>query len=165
MAIISCARKHPHYDRFGCGKRRVTADESAYTVVHRASCGAQERDPRRRINQDQPAARRDFLNSTRSPSQPDPSRASASAKSRGSSTSLRRARSTASRFVLSRYLRITSSTRRSSSSTLVRIVTPSYTWAPENPSGATSTRYRRLRHAELTPWGNRPKLFIGVVGD
>ena len=127
MAVISSAGKHLHYDRFGRGKRCVTAEESTNTVVDRASRGAQELDPRRRINQDQPAARRDFLNSARSPSQPDPSRASASGKSRGSSTSLRRARSTASRFVLRRYLRITSSTRRSSSSTLVRISTPSYT--------------------------------------
>ncbi len=133
MAVIFCARQHLHYDRFGRGKRCVTAEESAHTVVHRASRGAQELDPRRRINQDQPAARRDFLNSARSPSQPDPSRASASANARGSSTSLRRARSTASRFVLRRYLRITSSTRRSSSSTLVRIVTPSYT--PQSERG------------------------------
>src|SRR5712692_10084146 len=129
MAVIFSARKHLHHDRFGRGKRCVTVEEGTHTVVHRASRAAQELHPSRRINQDQPAARRDFLNSARLPSQPDPSRASASGKSRGSSTSLRRARSTASRFVLRRYLRITSSTRRSSSSTLVRIVTPSYTAA------------------------------------
>ena len=102
MKIIAGARQHLHYDDFGARQRLLSFEQLSHFAMHPASGATQIFDPGGGIDQDHRGLTRDRRISARSPSQPDPSRASACARDRGEPARRRSASSTASRLLARR---------------------------------------------------------------
>ena len=130
VAFVPGAGEHLHANCVAHGN--FALDQHLDAVADRGPRVAEEFDPRRGVDQDH-LARPERI-SSRSPSQPVPRRLRASSSPRGSAANVRNAKFTASRFVESRWRRMTSVQASSSMSMLVRVMWIAYTRRKQKPS-------------------------------